>query len=88
MKTDFQENLSFLVGINKENGKTVVKVSKKFFRPAEVDVLLGDSTKARTELGWKPTYDWKSLAKEMVVEDMKLAKTEKMLLNYSKVSKR
>lgn len=65
--------------VDKATGKTVVAVDPQFFRPAEVDLLLGDATKARTELGWTPTYDWKSLAREMVAEDMKLAKTEKML---------
>lgn len=65
--------------INKANGKTVVAVNPEFFRPAEVELLLGDSTKARTELGWKPQYDLKALAKEMVAEDLKLAKKEKIL---------
>ncbi|MBR2011907.1 MAG: GDP-mannose 4,6-dehydratase [Alphaproteobacteria bacterium] len=65
--------------IDKATGKTVVAVDPQFFRPAEVDLLLGDPTKAKTELGWKPTYDWKSLAKEMVCEDLKLAQQELML---------
>jgi GDPmannose 4,6-dehydratase len=65
--------------IDKATGKVVVAVDPQFFRPAEVDLLLGDSTKARTELGWQPTYDWQSLAKEMVAEDLKQAKLEKML---------
>lgn len=68
--------------IDKATGKTVVAVDPQFFRPAEVDLLLGDSTKARTELGWKPKYDWQSLAREMVREDLKLAQTEKMLKQY------
>ena len=66
-------------GIDKATGKVLVSVNPEFFRPAEVDVLLGDSTKARTKLGWKPTYTWKTLAQEMVREDLKLAKIEKML---------
>ena len=67
------------IATDKATGKTVVKVNPEFFRPAEVDLLLGDSTKARTELGWKPKYSWETLAKEMVQEDLKLAKTEKFL---------
>ena len=67
------------IATDKTTGKTVVKVNPEFFRPAEVDLLLGDSTKARTELGWKPKYSWETLAKEMVQEDLKLAKTEKFL---------
>jgi len=66
-------------GIDKATGKTLVSVDPKFFRPAEVDLLLGDSTKARTKLGWKPKYDLAALAKEMVVEDWKAAKIEKIL---------
>lgn len=70
--------------VDKKTGKTVVAVDPQFFRPAEVDLLLGDSTKARTQLGWKPTYTWKTLAQEMVAEDLKLAKTEKMLKQYQR----
>ncbi len=65
--------------VDKKTGKTVVAVDPQFFRPAEVDLLLGDSTKARTQLGWKPTYTWKTLAQEMVAEDLKLVKMEKTL---------
>ena len=67
-------------GIDKATGKIIVDVNPKYFRPAEVELLLGDSTKARTKLGWKPEYDLASLAKEMVEEDLKLAKREKLLL--------
>ena len=66
-------------GIDKVTGKTLVAVDPQFFRPAEVDLLLGDSTKARTKLGWQPKYDLKALAKEMVEEDLKLAQREKIL---------
>lgn len=66
-------------GIDKASGKVLVCVNPEFFRPAEVDVLLGDSTKARTKLGWKPKYDLAALAKEMVQEDLRLVKTEKLL---------
>lgn len=65
--------------VNKATGKVVVAVNPEFFRPAEVELLLGDSTKARTQLGWKPQYDLAALAKEMVAEDLKLAKKEKLL---------
>ena len=65
--------------IDKATGKVVVAVNPKFFRPAEVDLLLGDSTKARTELGWKPQYDLQKLCSEMVENDLKLAKQEKLL---------
>jgi len=68
--------------INKATGKTVVAVNPEFFRPAEVELLLGDSTKARTQLGWKPQYDLAALAKEMVAEDLKLAKKAKLLADH------
>ncbi len=66
-------------GVNKATGKVIVDVDPQFFRPAEVELLLGDSTKARTKLGWKPTYDLQALCKEMVAYDLDLAKREKLL---------
>lgn len=68
-------------GVNKATGKVIVDVDPQFFRPAEVELLLGDSTKARTKLGWKPTYDLQALCKEMVAYDLDLAKREKLLKN-------
>ncbi len=65
--------------INKATGKTIVAVDPAFFRPAEVDLLLGDSSKARKELNWKPQYDLQALCHEMVMEDLKLAKKERLL---------
>jgi GDPmannose 4,6-dehydratase len=49
----------------------LVKINPKFYRPAEVDLLLGDSTKARKELGWKPETDFEGLIKKMVINDLK-----------------
>lgn len=66
-------------GVDKATGKVIVDVDPQFFRPAEVELLLGDSTKARTKLGWKPTYDLQALCKEMVAHDLDLAKREKLL---------
>lgn len=66
-------------GIDKATGKTLVAVEAKHFRPAEVELLLGDSTKATTQLGWKPCYDLSMLCKEMVESDLELAKREKAL---------
>ena len=53
------------VGINTHTGKVVVRVDPKYFRPAEVETLLGDSTKARSVLGWKPEYSFDALVKDM-----------------------
>jgi GDPmannose 4,6-dehydratase len=54
-------------------GKVLVRVNPKFYRPAEVEVLLGDSTKAETELGWKREINFETLVKRMVLNDLKLA---------------
>ncbi len=68
-------------GIDKNTGKVLVEVDPRYFRPTEVDLLLGDSSKARRELGWEPKYDLNALIKEMVSEDMKEAKKENFLKN-------
>jgi len=53
-------------------GQVVVAVDPKYYRPTEVELLIGDPTKANTNLGWKPKYDLESLVKEMVQSDIKL----------------
>ena len=62
-------------GIDKKSGKTVVKVNKKFFRPAEVDVLLGNPAKAESVLGWKREISFSELVERMVKNDMDLIKS-------------
>lgn len=62
-----------------DKGKVVVEVDSTYFRPTEVDLLLGDSTKAREKLGWKPKYDLDSLIKDMVQSDLKLMQKDKFL---------
>ena len=57
------------IGYDANTGKELIFVSEKYFRPAEVDELLGDSTKARSELGWVPKYSFDDLVKEMVEYD-------------------
>ena len=66
-------------GIDRTTGKVLIEVDPRYFRPAEVDLLLGDSSKARKELGWAPKYDLKMLVREMVENDLELAKKEKTL---------
>ncbi len=64
-------------GIDVKTGKTLVEVDSKYFRPAEVEQLLGDPTKAKTVLGWNPTKtSFEELVKIMVREDMKLVEKE------------
>ena len=57
-------------GIDKNTGKVLVEVDPRYFRPAEVELLWGDSTKARTELGWKPSSSFMDVVKEMVQSDL------------------
>jgi len=66
---------------NLEEGTVVVKVDPKYYRPTEVDLLIGDPTKAMTKLGWKPKYDLKALVKEMVSSDYNLFKKEILFKN-------
>lgn len=54
-------------GFDLNTGKTVVRVNPKYFRPAEVETLLGDATKAKQVLGWEPKYDFDALVEEMVL---------------------
>ena len=63
-------------GIDTKSGKTVVKVDPRYFRPTEVDTLLGDSSKAREKLGWKPEATFSSLVKDMVAADLELARRD------------
>lgn len=57
-------------------GQTILKIDPKYFRPTEVDLLLGDSTKAQKKLNWKPKYDLNNLVKEMVEADLELFKKD------------
>lgn len=59
------------VGVDSATGKTLVKINPDFYRPAEVDILLGDPTKAEQELGWKRKVDFPGLVKLMVEHDLK-----------------
>ncbi len=63
-------------GIDKATGKTLVEVDPKFFRPTEVEFLLGDPSKAKKKLGWSPKCDLETLVREMVAAD--LAETERL----------
>ncbi len=59
-------------GVDSKTGKTLISINSQFFRPAEVDLLLGDPTKAETELGWKRKVDFSNLVKRMVLHDLEL----------------
>ena len=67
-------------GIDGATGKVLIEVDPKYFRPTEVDLLLGDPSKAKKELGWEPTYSFEELVHEMVDADLALFKRDKYLL--------
>lgn len=67
------------VGFDSKTGKELIVVDPSYFRPTEVDLLLGDPTKAKTLLGWKPKHDLKSLVKDMMQSDLLLFKRDKYL---------
>ena len=60
-------------------GKQILAIDAQYFRPTEVDLLVGDASKANTKLGWTPEYDLKDLVKEMVASDLALMKKEQHL---------
>lgn len=64
------------IGIDKATGKTIVKINPVFFRPAEVEILLGDATKAEKALGWKRQISFAELVERMVKNDMELVAKE------------
>lgn len=64
------------VGKDKETGKVIVKINKNFFRPAEVDILIGDPAKAEKELGWKRNISFDELVERMINNDLELVKKE------------
>ena len=65
-------------GTASETGEVLVEVDKRYFRPTEVETLLGDATKAREKLGWTPTVTFRELVAEMVREDLKEAERDQL----------
>jgi GDPmannose 4,6-dehydratase len=66
-------------GVDTKSGKTVVKVDPRYFRPTEVETLLGDPTKAKTKLGWTPKTSFAKLVEEMVASDLEDAKRDALI---------
>ena len=67
------------VGVDRNSGHTVVRVDPRYFRPAEVDSLLGDASRIRERLGWRPEISFDALVREMVEADMALAKRDALV---------
>ena len=70
------------VGRRCDTNKVVVKIDKRYFRPSEVDSLLGDSTKARKKLGWEPTISLEELVSEMIENDQEIALQKSILKQH------
>lgn len=68
-------------GIDTKTGKVLVEIDPRYFRPAEVDLLVGDASKARKELGWEPKIKIEGLVKEMMHADLELFRRDKFLLD-------
>ena len=64
------------------NNKEIIKVDSRYFRPTEVETLLGDANKAKKKLGWEPKITFEELVNEMVQEDLKLAKQDELIKSH------
>jgi GDPmannose 4,6-dehydratase len=79
---DIDQQKAAELGLNMDNlkfGQTVVKVDAKYFRPTEVDLLIGDASKAFEKLGWKPKYSLQALVTDMMQSDLHLVKKDEYL---------
>jgi len=65
--------------LNLKEGQVIVEVDPEYFRPTEVDLLIGDASKAKEKLGWKPRFDLEELIREMISSDLEIAKKEVLL---------
>jgi GDPmannose 4,6-dehydratase len=66
-------------GVDTKTGRTIVKVDPRYFRPTEVETLLGDPAKAASRLGWKPQHSFQELVQEMVASDLAIAKRDAVI---------
>jgi len=82
-----REFLDEVFGLLDLDWKKFVAIDPRYFRPAEVDLLLGDAGKAREQLGWKPKVTFKQLARRMTESDWKLARRERMVRDHEEVER-
>jgi GDPmannose 4,6-dehydratase len=66
-------------GVDAKNGKTIVKIDPRYFRPTEVDTLLGDPSKAKSKLGWEPKTSFATLVEEMIASDLEIARRDALI---------
>jgi GDPmannose 4,6-dehydratase len=69
-------------GVDTMTGRTIVEVDTRYYRPTEVDTLLGDASKARAKLGWQPLTSFDQLVKEMVAEDLSIARRDAAIARH------
>ena len=69
------------IGKNSNTGELLVSIDPAYFRPTEVDLLMGDATKAKEKLGWEPSFDLKKLIEEMIYSDLEEARKDQHLLS-------
>ena len=69
-------------GVEQKSGQTVVRIDPRYFRPTEIDSLLGDASKAREKLGWAPRVSFAELVREMVTADLEHAKRDAMVVRH------
>ena len=79
MKIEWQGEGIDEVGIDTATGRPLVRVDPRYFRPTEVETLLGDATKARQKLGWTAKVGFSELVAEMVESDLEVAKRDAMI---------
>jgi len=65
--------------LTKKTGKVIIEIDPNYFRPTEVESLLGDASKAKKLLGWEPKITFRELVDEMMKEDISLAKRDKLI---------
>jgi GDPmannose 4,6-dehydratase len=79
MRIEWRGSGSEEVGFERRTGRTIVRIDPGYFRPTEVDSLLGDASRARAELGWEPHTDFDELVREMVDADLALARRDALI---------
>jgi GDPmannose 4,6-dehydratase len=79
LDTDKLKQLQIFDDCKLEIGQEVVAVDTRYYRPTEVELLIGDPTKSKTKLGWIPKHDLNSLVQDMMDSDLKVMKREKFL---------
>ncbi|MEX2593638.1 MAG: GDP-mannose 4,6-dehydratase [Anditalea sp.] len=78
---EFVKNTLEISKLKVKEGDILIKIDPSYFRPTEVDILIGDPTKSHTKLGWKPKYDLAMLVEDMMTSDLKLFKKDLLLMN-------